>query len=473
MNNRDFSARAQTALKDDRLRAATAHTTDKLRNARTEAAERLPGSWEDWRRRGEAIRSATLARLDQHLEHFISEFEARGGHVHAAKTGEEAVRAVLKIIRKSGGRRIVKSKSMLAEEVGLNDALKKAGHEVTETDLGERIIQLAGERPSHIIIPSIHKNREEIGRLFSEEAGHVLATDTQTLASHARSTLRSAFLEADIGITGVNFAVAETGSLTLFTNEGNGRMVTTLPRVSIALMGIERIVPTWDDFAVMATLLPRSATGQNLTVYLSVSQGPGLSPDDDGPEEAHVILVDNGRSDQLADPEFRSILRCIRCGACLNVCPVYRQVGGHAYGSVYPGPIGAVLTPLIDDAQSDSTTRRDLPWASSLCGACAEVCPVRIPLDNLLVSLRRRQIEAGSSRVERSALKAWAAGFVRPKQLKRGIGLARTVQSLLGPRFSLLPGVRRWAIGRNIPTLAPKTFVEAFDRERQRKNGSR
>ena len=327
-----------------------------------------------------------------HLARFIAEFEARGGVVHVARTAADAVRAVEAILEARGARRIAKSKSMLAEEIHLNEHLEAAGYTVVETDLGEYIIQVAGERPSHIIVPAIHRSRQDIAEQFSELAGEQLRDDTKTLAGFARRVLREEFLKADVGITGCNFAIAETGSLSLFTNEGNGRMVTTLPPVQITLMGIERIVPTWEDFEVMSMLLARSATGQALTAYVSVTQSPRLSPEEDGPEELHVVLVDNGRVAQLRDPEFREVLNCIRCGACLNVCPVYRHVGGHAYGSVYPGPIGAVLTPLL---QQDAPEWEDLPWASSLCGACAEACPVRIPLHDLLVRLRRRTVARG------------------------------------------------------------------------------
>ena len=473
MGGQGFAGRARAALQDETLRAATALTADRLRGGKA-AAQEVLGNWEEWRRRGEEIRTRTIAQLDRHLMRFVQECERRGGVVHAAPTAEDAVRIVLDIIKDEGGTRIAKSKSMLAEEIHLNEHLEAAGYSVIETDLGEYIIQLAHETPSHIIIPAIHKDRRQIAGLFSAVTGEQVPEDTQALAGIARRILRREFLHADIGITGCNFAIAETGSLSLFTNEGNGRMVTTLPRVQITLVGIERIVPTWQDFEVMAALLARSATGQALTAYVSVTQSPRLGPEEDGPERLHVILVDNGRMAQLRDAEFRKALHCIRCGACLNVCPVYRQVGGHAYGSVYPGPIGAVLTPLL---QQGSREGEDLPWASSLCGACAEACPVRIPLHDLLVRLRERTVTrtggpGGTS--ERLAFRAWAGAFRRPRRLAVAAGSVRLLRRALGEKgFARLPAVREWARAREVPELPAKTFIELFDRMREREEDPR
>ena len=280
---------------------------------------------------------------------------------------------VVDVVKQRQARRVVKSKSMLSEEIGINEVLEKAGVDVVETDLGEWIIQLAHETPSHLILPAIHKQRAGIQKLFEEENGEKLSPETKVLAGYARRRLRQKFQEAEVGITGCNFAIAETGSVVLFTNEGNGRMVTTLPDTHIVLMGMERIVPTWSDLEVMANLLPRSATGQKLTTYLNVISGPKGPLEEDGANEVHIIIVDNGRSKLLGDPEFQDVLHCIRCGACLNVCPVYRHIGGHAYGSVYSGPIGAVLTPLL----RPTAPAGELANASTLCGACFEACPVK------------------------------------------------------------------------------------------------
>lgn len=338
--------RARAALQDEFLRNAVKYTTERLRDGKQLAASEQ-GNWEEWRERGRQIRLHTIAHLDYYLNQFIDNARANGAQIHFAYTAEEAAAITLAIAEKRGARTVVKSKSMVSEEVHINEALKAQGIESIETDLGEYIIQLAKEGPSHIIIPAIHKNRTQIAELLSKEAGESLPPDTAVLAGFVRRKLREKFLEADIGMTGVNFAIAESGSIVLFENEGNARMVSTVPKTQISLMGMERIIPTWADLEVMATLLPRSATGQKLTVYMSGISGPRRALDSDGPEEMHIIIVDNGRSLQLGDPDFQELLNCIRCGACLNACPVYRHIGGHAYGGPYSGPIGAVLKPAL------------------------------------------------------------------------------------------------------------------------------
>lgn len=462
VDERDLRARARAALGDEFLRGAVRFTVDRLRGAKAQSSELL-GDWQAWRERGREIRAHTLSYLDFYLEQFTERASEAGAHVHFASTVEEAQAAVLRIIRQKSARRVVKSKSMLSEELGLNHALERAGVAVVETDLGEWIVQLARETPSHLILPAIHKPRARIQELFEAQAERPLSPDTATLAGFARGRLRQEFIEADLGITGCNFAVAETGSVVLFTNEGNGRMVSTLPKTHVVLMGLERIVPTLDELSVMANLLPRSATGQKLTTYMNVLTGPRRSGESDGPTELHVIVVDAGRSRVLGDAEFREVLSCIRCGACLNVCPVYRHVGGHAYGSVYSGPIGAVLSPLLDP----SGAHTELPNASTLCGACFEACPVKIPLHDQLVKLRRRNVEAGrSGSGEQLAFRAYAGLFSSARWFALWGRLARFAQRLLGVSRSerlaaRLPLLSEWVRFRGLPPPVARAFRDS------------
>jgi L-lactate dehydrogenase complex protein LldF len=454
--------RANEALKDDFLRKAVRFTTERLRHGKKTASELL-GNWEEWRERGRQIRLHTIAHLDYYLNLFADNARANGVHVHFAETATDAVRIALSIAKNHEARTVVKSKSMVTEELHLNQELKKIGVEAIEADLGEYIIQLAGEMPSHIIIPAIHKNRFQIAELLSEVAGEKLSADTKILAGFVRKKLREKFLEADIGMTGCNFAIAETGSMVLFENEGNARMVSTLPRVQITLMGMERIIPSWADLEVMATLLPRSATGQKLTVYMSGITGPRRKEDGDGPEEMHIIIVDNGRSLQLGDPEFQELLNCIRCGACLNACPVYRHIGGHAYGGPYSGPIGAVLTPAL---KKNVAEWDDIANASSLCGACYEACPVKIPLHEMLVYLRRRKVEAGHGQAaEGMAMKGFGAVMGNARRYRLALKLGRIGQKLVvrdgGIRAKIGP-LKGWNKYRIAPSIAKETFQERW-----------
>lgn len=454
--------RAKLALNDDFLRKAVKFTTERLRGGKKAASEQH-GNWEEWRERGRQIRLHTIAHLDYYLNLFADNARKNGVHVHFADTGADAVRIALEIARHVEARTVVKSKSMVTEELHLNHALESIGVEAIETDLGEHIIQLAGEMPSHIVIPAIHKNRYQIAELLSADAGETLAPDTTVLAGYVRKKLREKFLEADIGMTGCNFAIAETGSMVLFENEGNARMVTTLPKTQITLMGMERIIPSWADLEVMATLLPRSATGQKLTVYMSGITGPKREEDADGPEEMHIIIVDNGRSLQLGDPEFQELLNCIRCGACLNACPVYRHIGGHAYGSTYSGPIGAVLTPALKQNVAEWD---DIANASSLCGACYEACPVKIPLHEMLIYLRRRKVEEGrGNALESAGMKGFAAVMGSAKRYRAALKLGRTGQKLVvrdgGIRLKVGP-LKGWNTHRVAPSLAKETFRERW-----------
>ena len=373
--------RARLAIGDEHLQTALAKVTAAL-GAEGTAARTDPDMVER-RRRGAAIRREVLGDLDGWLDRLQTKLESRGITVHRAAGPEDARQIVLGIARDEGVRLAVKSKSMATEEIHLNAALEAEGIEVVETDLGEYIIQLAHEMPSHIIAPAVHKTVPQVAQLFSEAAGEALPDDRTALCAFARERLRSKFLAADMGITGVNFAAVDTGTIVLVTNEGNGRMCTSLPRVHVAVMPVEKVIPRFEDLGVLVPLLTRSATGQRLSTYVSMITGPRRSGEVDGPEKVHVLFLDHNRRSLLGTP-YQEMLCCIRCGACLNVCPVYRRIGGHAYDAVYSGPMGAVLTPLL----SGGTEGRDLPDASSLCGACSEVCPVGIPLADLLVRLR-------------------------------------------------------------------------------------
>ncbi|MEJ3721600.1 LutB/LldF family L-lactate oxidation iron-sulfur protein [Paenibacillus polymyxa] len=455
--------RAELALNDDFLRNAVRFTTERLRNGKRVASEQH-GNWEEWRERGRQIRLHTIAHLDYYLNLFVENARANGVHIHFAGTAVDAVRITLDIAAHNQARSVVKSKSMVSEELHLNQALEGADIETIESDLGEYIIQLAGEAPSHIVIPAIHKNRYQIAELLSKEAGEALSADTTILAGFVRKKLREKFLDADIGMTGCNFAIAETGSMVLFENEGNARMVSTLPKTQITLMGMERIIPSWTDLEVMATLLPRSATGQKLTMYMSGISGPRRSQDADGPEEMHIIIVDNGRSLQLGNPEFQELLNCIRCGACLNACPVYRHIGGHAYGGTYSGPIGAVLTPAL---HGNIEEWNDIASASSLCGACYEACPVKIPLHDMLVYLRRRKVEAGKGdNLETAAMKGFASVVSSSKRFAAAIRLGQIAQKAVVRKGEItlkLGPLKGWNTYRVAPSLAKKSFRQHWN----------
>ncbi|WGV57483.1 LutB/LldF family L-lactate oxidation iron-sulfur protein [Brevibacillus brevis] len=453
-----LNERAQTALNDNFLRNAVKFTTERLRTNKVSATDEL-GNWEEWREQGRQIRLHTIAHLDYYLSLFVNNVRALGGHVHFASDAKEAIEITMNIVKEKHTRSVVKSKSMLSEEVHINQVFEQHGIEVVETDLGEYIIQLAGETPSHIIIPAIHKNKEQVAELFSNVAGKRLPADTAVLAGFARSKLREKFLEADIGMTGCNFAIAETGSIALFSNEGNARMVSTVPKTQITFMGMERIIPSLEDLEVMATLLPRAATGQKLTVYMSLINGPRRSDDSDGPEELHVVIIDNGRSKQLGDPEFQEVLNCIRCGACLNACPVYRHVGGHAYGWVYSGPIGAVLTPLLHED-------KELANASSLCGACYEACPVKIPLHDMLVYQRRRNVEeALTKKAEQLGMKAFKFISSNHRLFHRILRISQLGQKPFvkgGVITAKIGPLKGWNTYRYAPKLAQHSFRDTW-----------
>src|SRR5256885_2619329 len=382
-----FDRDARTALADGQLRGALRQATDLFAERRRASLATVP-DWEGARDRARAIKDETLLHLDRYLEQFTTNAERAGARVHWARDAAEACEIIGRIAEQRGARSVVKSKSMASEEIHLNERLARRGIEPVETDRGEYIVQLAGETPSHIVVPAIHKTKAQIAALFAEKLGIELSDDVATLAAAARQALRRRFAEADLGISGVNFAVAETGTILILENEGNARLTTSLPRTHVALMGIEKVIPRFADLEVFLRLLPRSGTGQALTAYQSLLTGTKRRAEDEGPEELHIVLLDNGRSRMLASPVTRQTLACIRCGACLNACPVYRQIGGHAYGAVYPGPIRAVLTPqLLGMGES-----AELPYASSLCGACRDVCPVKIDIPAVLLHLRAQAV---------------------------------------------------------------------------------
>lgn len=460
-----FSANAKEALADTQLRGALHHVTGQFGERRSAAVGAVP-EWEELRERARAIKDATLYRLDEHLLRFVENVEHLGGVVHWARDADEACRIVGQLARERGAKRLVKSKSMTTEEIGLNHALERAesadgiGAEPVETDLGEWIIQLAGELPSHIIAPAIHKTKDQVADLFVEKLGiePTDEADPDELAAVARERLRRHFAEADLGISGVNFGVAETGTILILENEGNARLTTSLPKTHVAVMGIEKVIPRLEDLEVFLRLLPRSGTGQRLTSYQSLITGPKRHPDDEGPDELHVLLLDNGRSAMLREQVTRQSLACIRCGACLNVCPVYQQIGGHAYGSVYPGPIGAVVSPQL--APQDDTARRaaELPFASSLCGACRDVCPVKIDIPALLLDLRAKVQKRNpvAAPGERHALRLWAWAMGSATRYRWAARLAR-----LAP-WALRLGARAWTRERDLLPLAKRSFRDQW-----------
>jgi L-lactate dehydrogenase complex protein LldF len=459
-----FNDRARKAVADEQLHDSIELFTHKSvagRNAVLDALPEAPGLREQAYR----IKQETMAHLDRYLEQMADAVESRGGNVFFAGDGEDVVRYIGDLARSRGAKVITKSKSMATEEIELNRRLEEdyadLDLEIVETDLGEWIAQLAGDTPSHIVGPILHMNRKRITEVLSQTAGEELPPDVEALGSFARKRLREKFLTADIGITGANFGVAETGTIVTVTNEGNARLVTSVPPVHVVVMGIEKLVPRFEDLSVFVRLLARSGTGQKLTVYTNFITGPRQTGELDGAEELHLILMDNGRS-KLLGTEFEEALYCIRCGACLNVCPVYRQTGGHAYGSTYSGPIGAVITPLLkghDEA-------KDLPHASSLCGACWEACPVGIPLHDLLLKLRNQQVEEGlAGKAQEIAFKGFESTMKRPLLYNISSRAGRLAQKPLEKNDSVrpLPGpLSAWTDSRELPPLAEKSFRELW-----------
>ncbi len=455
-----FPQRAGAALRDEFLQEALTIATTKFIDLRRQSFAGFPQG-EALRDRARAIKEATLQRLDVHLGRLADSVERLGGHVHWAATGEEARDIILGLCRDRGVKMAVKSKSMATEEIDLNEALGQAGVAAVETDLGEYIIQLAHEKPSHIIAPAIHKTKGQVAELFSRELDGRFEADPEVLTAVARRALRQKFLQADMGITGANFAVAETGTVVLVTNEGNGRMVTSLPRIHVAVMGIEKVIPSMTDLVVFLAILARSATGQKLSSYTTLVRGPRQPGELEGPEEFHLILMDNGRSRQIAGT-LREALYCLRCGACLNVCPVYRQIGGHAYGYTYPGPIGILLTAML----KGTPAVKDLAHASSLCGACKDVCPVRIDIPRMLIELREHLArEKVAPWVERTAFRIFRRVLMSPAAFRLSALAGRLLQRSLveNGRLRRLPLLlSRWTRTRDLPPVAERTFRERW-----------
>ena len=444
-----FREVAREKLASAHVQRAVDTSTLRLYGHRTTAWDDLDDV-EALRERARGIRTRTIEDLGRHLAEFTRALEARGGYVHRCATGADAAATVVDICTQADAKLAAKSKSMATEEIDLNGALEGAGVRVVETDLGEYILQLGGEHPVHIVAPALEKTAADVAELFSRVEGAPVRPELEELTLTARRHLREVFLRADVGITGANFGVAATGTVCLVTNEGNGRLVSSLPRVHVAIMGMERLVPTLPELAVLLKLLARSATGQKLTTYTTLLTGPRREGEEDGPEELHVVVLDNGRS-KLRGTRFREMLNCIRCGACLNVCPVYRKTGGAAYGPVYSGPMGAVLLPLLSGLERAS----DHPHASSLCGACTAACPVKIPLHELLLELRRDLVSARVAPVrERLAFTLWSVAWSRAWTYRLSTTLARIGRPLGGLAG---PG-RVWARGRALPRLAARRY---------------
>jgi iron-sulfur cluster protein len=458
-----FPKAASVALRDSQLRRNLSKATTHIRSRRAEVVDEVP-DWAALRSAGRAIKDAALARLDRHLVALEAAVVAAGGVVHWANDGNEGCSIVADIARRHGVDEVVKVKSIATDEIRLNEALASSGVRAVETDLAELIIQLGEDVQSHILVPAIHKNRAEIRELFARELDLPDLTDEPAaLAEAARLHLRRKFLSARMGVSGANFAVAETGTVSVFESEGNGRMCTTLPEVLVTVMGIEKLVPAWRDMEVFLQLLPRSSTGERMNPYTSFWTGvrPG-----DGPQEFHLVLLDNGRTGVLADQVGRQTLRCIRCSACLNVCPVYSRVGGHAYESVYPGPIGAILTPQLSGLESG----RSLPYASSLCGACYEVCPVEIDIPRVLVHLRGRVVDSEPAwKPEKAAMKGLFRAFSSARAFERAQRVARLGSRPLARdgRIGRLPWpLSGWTDTRDLPEPPAETFRDWWRRER-------
>ena len=457
-----FKRKAVEKLGDEKLQQALNKLQSKFVDGRAAAIAELP-NFNEIRDAAADIRERVVTQLDDYLRRFEQEATARGAEVHWAENVEEANRLVADIARRHHVHRIAKSKSMVSEECALNEHLESEGFDVIETDLGEYILQLAKEPPSHIVAPVVHKSKEEISDLFEEKHRRTRTTEITELCREAREVLRPKFLAAEMGISGANFIIAETGSVLIVTNEGNGRLVTTLPRVHVAITGIEKVVPTLEDATTLLRLLPRSATAQSITNYVSILTGTRGQNDTEGAEHFHIILLDNSRS-RLLGTELQPMLRCIRCGACMNHCPVYQNIGGHAYGWVYPGPMGSVLTPAFVGLEN----ALDLPNASTFCGQCAVVCPVKIPLPDLLRHLRTRQVKQGLRPwPERVALRIWSWVAQRPSVYGLLSRLAVRMLRLAGgkeKRLHYLPGVSGWTKGRDLPAPAGRTFRDLYRR---------
>ena len=459
----EFNQIAAATLADEKVQNNLLKIYDRFDLERQRAADATP-NWEQMRERAQAIKTHTIGNLDYYLEQVHANVTKAGGHVSFARNAESASRYVLDLARRKGVRTVIKGKSMISEEMGLNHKFIDDGIETVETDLGEYLIQLRDETPYHIIAPAIHMSKEDVSTTLHEKVGTPLYEKIEDLAGAARRQLRGKFIHADMGITGGNFIVAETGSLVLVTNEGNGRMCTSMPRIHVAIVGMEKIVPSMEDMGTFLRLLIRSATGQRITSYVTTVDGPRRDDDEDGPEEFHLVIVDNGRTKLLRDPEMREALNCLRCGACLNACPVYRKVGGHSYGWVYSGPIGAIVSPVMTNVAD----AKDLPYASSLCGACREACPVKINIPRMLLHLRKEVTEGNTypgernvSMIEKLSMKGWHLTVANTLMVGLFNRLGRLAQwpFARGGRLERLPPpLSGWTRHRSFPALSSSPF---------------
>ena len=463
----EFKQAAAKVLADERTQKSLRGLYSGFNQGRVREAAATP-DWEDLRERARRIKAHTIENLDYYLEMAADNVEKAGGKVFFASDAAAASKYVLDLARDRGVRTVIKGKSMLSEEMGLNEQLEKQEIEAVETDLGEYIIQLAGQTPYHIIVPAIHMTAGQVSEVFEDKLGIEPTTNIDTLATVARTRLREKFIQADMGITGGNFLIAETGTLTLVTNEGNGRMSSSMPRIHVAIMGMEKVIPSMEDMAPFLRLLIRSATAQRITSYVTMVTGRRMEDEEDGPDEFHLVIVDNGRSKILADPHMREALYCLRCGACLNACPVYRKVGGHAYGWVYSGPIGAIVTPMLTNVPDS----KDLPYASSLCGACREACPVKIDIPRMLLYLRSELMEGNTNPAhkkpepgEAAAMKGMRIALSSPTAMKLANRVGRVAQSPLmrGGKMASLPGpLAGWTKYRTFPAVASEPFRDRW-----------
>lgn len=446
----EFKSNARRAVHDQHLREKIKKATGTSLVKRAEVVGEIP-EWEELRQEGHDRRKEVIDNLDRYIRTFTGTARDRGMIVHYAGTHDDATKIIYDIIRRTSVDAVVKSKSMITEELHLNAMLETNGIRVIETDLGEYIIQLAGETPSHITAPALHKSKEDIARLFQEKLNIPYTDDPVKLTAVARERLRKEFLNVRVGISGVNFACADTGTLTIIENEANARLCTVLPDLHIAVMSIDKIIPSIDDLPLFLKLLPRSASGQRMTSYVSMINGPRSHHNPDGPRQVHVVMLNGGRLQLAKHPAWKESLYCIRCGACMNVCPVYQSVGGHAYGAVYPGPIGAVVTPTLFDMKE----ARELPFASSLCGACTDICPVKIDLHHHLLLERREIVDRGYKPfTEKIAMSVWRWFMLSPARFELAGRIGWVLQKILGKKLPL-PG---WTPQRQAPAIAAKSF---------------
>ncbi|MGO9496602.1 MAG: LutB/LldF family L-lactate oxidation iron-sulfur protein [Solirubrobacteraceae bacterium] len=454
----DFPQNAKRAVENSQLRRNVRKATGTIRQRRAGLVAETP-DWQELRHAGAAIKDEVLHHLDEYLEEFERNATARGAHVHWARDADDATQTVTKIVQQTGHTEVIKVKSMATQEIGLVKALENQGIVAHETDLAEMIIQLSHDRPSHIVVPALHRNRAEIREIFRDhmpDAPKDLTDDPQDLAEAARLHLRRLFLKTPVAVSGANFAIAETGGLLVAESEGNGRMCLTLPETLISVVGIEKLIPTFRDLEVFLQLLPRSSTGELMNPYNSIWTGV---TENDGPQNVHIVLLDNGRTKALADHTGRQALRCIRCAACLNVCPVYERTGGHAYGATYPGPIGAILTPLMAGVEHAP----ELPFASSPCGACYEVCPVEIDIPTVLVKLRHDAVKAERHKLQDATFQAAAQAMSGRKRWTAALKLAPLLRAF---KHGAPPPLSRWTRTRDLPDPPPQSFREWWTQRR-------